>query len=202
MSGPTPRSVRRAAVVPLLLGTAAALLAGKAPPPRRHAEAPPTARTGGFGELTCLECHNEFDANLPGGRLLLQGLPDVYEPGAAYELTVRLESEEMVKAGFQLSSRFESGAAAGRPAGALTALDARTAVTRDSVTSVPYAHHTGVGAPVSDPSLATWVLRWTAPSEAADVVFHLAANSANGDDSPLGDLIYTAATRAKGPTTR
>jgi hypothetical protein len=194
--------VRRAAAVPLVLGTAAALLAARGPTAPRHVEAPPTAHTGGFGEPTCLECHSEFDANLPDGRLMLLGLPEAYEAGRTYALTVRLESEEMVKAGFQISSRFEAGRATGRAAGMLAAVDERSSVTHDSVTSVPYAHHTRAGTPTADPSVATWTLAWTAPSASADVVFHLAANSANGDDSPLGDLIYTTLARSKGSTER
>lgn len=177
------------------VGTAAVLL-GSGGPPGRHVEAPPTARTGGFGEATCVECHMEFPLNVPGGRLTLMGAPEVFEPGHTYTLTIRLESEDMVRAGFQIAARFENGEDAGHAAGELHALDARTAVTADSVTAVPYGHHTRTGTPVADPTVAIWSMSWTAPPGGADVVFHLAGNSANGDDSPLGDLIYTAVTRS------
>lgn len=210
MSTRLNRPGRQATVVFLVLGTAAALVGARPPTaestprtaPLRHAEAPPTAHTGGFGEPTCLECHDEFDANLPGGRLVLVGLPEHFEPGRSYGLTVRLESEGMVDAGFQLSARFASGAASGRPAGTLAPVDGRTAVTPDSMTAVPYAHHTRSGTPTPDPSVASWSLTWTAPPAAAEIVFHMAANSANGDDSPLGDLIYTATATAQAASTR
>lgn len=182
------------AAVLTFLGTAAVLPgSGTSPPP--HVEAPPTARTGGFGEATCVECHLEFPINAPGGRLALMGAPQVFEPGRTYTLTIRLESEDMVRAGFQIAARFENGEEVGQPAGQLRSLDGRTAVTADSVTAIPYGHHTRPGTPVADPTLATWSMSWTAPLGGADVVFHLSANSANGDDSPLGDLIYTAVER-------
>jgi len=180
--------------------TAVSLSAGGRPP--RHAEAPPTARTGGFGEQTCVECHLEYQLNPPGGRLLLEGAPAEYEAGRTYPLTVVLQSEEMDRAGFEAAARFESGAAAGAQAGVLASVDARVAVTPDSVSRMPYAHHTRAGTHVSDPALATWSLTWTAPASGGDVVFHLAANSANGDDSPLGDLVYTTVVRARASSTR
>jgi hypothetical protein len=194
----TGRAARRGMLHPsavlVTAGTAAGLL-GAGRPLSRHVEAPPTARTGGFGEATCVECHLEFPLNAPGGRLTLMGAPEVFEPGRTYTLTIRLESEDMVRAGFQIAARFENGEYAGGPAGELFALDGRTAVTADSVTAVPYAHHTRLGTPVADPTVATWSMGWTAPLGGADIVFHLTANSANGDDSPLGDLIYTAVAR-------
>lgn len=189
------RLLRNPAAVLVVTGTAVALLGAGGPPSRRHVAAPPTARTGGFGEATCVECHLEFPPDLPGGRLILLGVPDASEPGRTYVLTIRLESEEMVRAGFEIAVRFEGGALAGHPAGELRPLDDRTTVTADSLTAIPYGHHTREGTPVADPSATTWSMGWSAPSVGGDVVFHLAANSANGDDSPLGDLIYTAVAR-------
>jgi hypothetical protein len=49
-----------------------------------------------------------------------------------------------------------------------------------------------------------WTFRWTAPADAPGraVVFHVAANAANDDDSPLGDFIYARALRVLAGTTR
>ncbi len=188
------RLPRNAAAVLVATGTAVALIGAGVPSSGRHVVGPPTARTGGFGEATCVECHLEFPPNLPGGRLMLLGVPDAFEPGRTYTLTVRLESEEMVRAGFEMAVRFQNGEQSGYPAGDLRPLDDRTAVTADSVTAVPYGHHTRAGTSVADPFAATWSMTWSAPSVRGDVVFHVAANSANGDDSPLGDLVYTAVT--------
>jgi hypothetical protein len=102
-------------------------------------------------------------------------------------------------AGFQLAARFAEGARAGEPAGTLTAVGPGVAVTRVETGQV-YAHHTEAGTEPPNPSGATWQLQWTAPSGAAApgsgappaVAFHVAANSGNGDNSPLLDLIYTS----------
>jgi hypothetical protein len=160
------------------------------PPPRPHAEGPPPGHTGGFGEPTCQACHTEYALDLPGGRLEIEGVPAAWEPGRTYLLTVVLHSEDMGAAGFQLTTRGPDG----RPAGSLAPVDARVAVDSvpgDTLMSGVFARHTRTGTRIDDPSSARWVLAWTAPPVATPVHFHGAANSANGDDSPFGDLIYT-----------
>lgn len=152
-----------------------------------HAAGPPAAHTGGFGEPTCLQCHSEYDLNALGGRVDLEGLPAAYEPGRSYAVVVALHSSEMAAAGFQMAARFEDGS----PAGTLAAGEPRVAVV-DS-TGVPYAQHAPGGTKPESAELARWTVRWVAPAAGGRVLFHVAANSANGDDSPFGDLIYTAA---------
>jgi hypothetical protein len=155
-----------------------------------HAGAPPVGYTGGFGEPTCLECHLGSDLNAFGGRVDVLGLPDAYGRGQRYQLTVRLEAEETVTAGFQLSVRYGGGAEWGTPAGELVPIDSRVTVTRGE-TGQPYAHQTLEGAATTDPDLAIWSLEWVAPLLGRPVAIHVAANSANGDDSPLSDLVYS-----------
>lgn len=166
-----------------------------APPARAvvYASGPPAAHTGGFGEPTCQQCHTEFDLNLLGGRLEVEGLPEAYEPGRSYAVVVTLHSDQMESAGFQLSARFDGGG----PAGKLSPVDARVAVV-DS-TGVPYAQHTAGGTAPETHELARWTLEWVAPPSGGRVVFHAAANSANGDNSPFGDLIYTTERAVGGP---
>lgn len=156
----------------------------------RHPEAPPAAHTGGFGEPSCTACHSEYDVDLPGGALTVEGLPERWSPGRSYRLTVVLESEEMGAAGFQLSLRHPDG----RPAGTLEPGSARVgvAVRTASDSAGVFAHHTLEGSAVEDPSRATWPVLWRAPAAGSGeaVVVHAAANSANGDNSPFGDLVY------------
>jgi hypothetical protein len=58
---------------------------------------------------------------------------------------------------------------------------------------VAYAGHTAAGAAQIRGGEARWRVRWRAPAEAAGpVVFHLAANAGNFDDSELGDFVYLA----------
>lgn len=170
--------------------TAAPAPPGGARSPAAHVEGPPPGHTGGFRGPTCLACHTEFDLNPEGGRLTLLGWPERYEPGRTYDLTVRLDSEEMGAAGFQLAVRFASG----RTAGTFAAQGLGVAV-RDSA-GVAYAQHTRLGSVVESPEHASWAVRWTAPDTGA-VQANLAANSANGDNSPFGDFIYAAEVRAE-----
>lgn len=170
---------------------------GRAPAltPARHGDGPPPGHTGGFGEPTCLACHTGSDANEPGGALLVEGLPERFEPGRAYGLRVVLESGEMGVAGFQGAFRFRSGAKEGVGAGTPASVDGRVAVVTDERTGTRYVQHTRLGTAVETADLSSWSFEWTAPEVAADVIFDVAANSGNGDDSPLGDLVYQASFR-------
>jgi len=157
--------------------------------PAPHAEAPPAGATGGFGETTCAECHMGSEVNAYDGRVSLEGLPDAYVAGQEYALTVDLVAAETSIAGFQLAARFAEGASRGRSAGALTPVDGRTEVT-DSA-GIHYLHQSDAGSATADPNGARWSFDWQAPVSGGPVAIHVAANSGNGDESPLGDLVYT-----------
>ena len=158
--------------------------------PAPHADGPPLARTGGFGELTCIECHLDLELNALGGALLLDGIPASFTPGALYVVTVIVEGEGMGSAGFQAAARFHEGERTGTPAGRLAPLDGRTVVRSED--GVDYINHTVAGSKLGPGDVASWSFEWVAPGEPSPVVFHVTGNSANGDNSPLGDLIYTA----------
>lgn len=154
-------------------------------------DGPPPAHTGGFGEPTCRQCHADAALNEPGGALTLGGVPRGYEPGRAYDLVVSLRRAGMLRGGFQAAARFAEAAQAGRQAGTLAPVDQRAKIVRDTLTGVGFAEHSFAGTTVAGDSIR-WVLRWTAPAESrGPIVFHVAANAANDDDSPLGDFIYT-----------
>lgn len=167
-------------------GSRAAVLGAPIP----HADGPPLARTGGFGELTCIECHLDLELNALGGALLLDGIPAAFTPGEAYVVTVIVEGEGMGSAGFQAAARFHEGERTGTPAGRLAPLDGRTVVRSED--GVDYINHTVEGSRLGPGDVASWSFEWVAPGEPSPVVFHVTGNSANGDNSPLGDLIYTA----------
>lgn len=161
-----------------------------------HAQAPPAAVTGGFGEPTCVACHIGNDVNAYDGRVRIEGLPGGYVPGEEYVLTIELSADGTSVAGFQLAARFAEGASAGTPAGELTPVDDRTAVT-DSA-GVSYLHQTRAGSVTHDPAGARWSFAWLAPGNATGpVAIHVAANSGNGDNSPLGDLVYADSIRLR-----
>jgi hypothetical protein len=177
------------------LATAPAVFAGAAVLAQaRYVTGPPPAHTGGFGEPTCYACHYDVEPNSGPGSLVLRGLEAGYEPGVTRRITVELASPGMRRGGFELAARFATGAAAGQQAGTLRALDERAAVT-DSA-GVQYAHHLEAGIDLAAPDTARWVLEWTAPEEGGGtVIFHIAANAANDDASPFGDLIFTDSVR-------
>ncbi len=177
---------------PVLLGLVAVALLPA--PARVYPERPPPAHTGGFGEPTCRRCHFDQELDAPGGALTLGGVPEAYAPGARYRLRVALARPAMQRGGFQLAARFAEGEQAGRQAGTLRPVDDRVEVVLDDSSAVAYAHHTGAGTLLEAPEAARWTVEWTAPEAASGrVVFHVAANAANDDDSELGDYIYAQA---------
>lgn len=155
-----------------------------------HADGPPLAKTGGFGEGTCRECHMDLELNSPLGELSVDGIPTRFEPGATYVVTILLSGEGMGRAGFQGAFRFGDGDREGAPAGEARPLDERTTVRTEG--GVDYVHHTEEGSRLNADEFGTWSFEWIAPRGPGPVVFNVAANSANGDNSPFGDLIYAA----------
>ena len=153
------------------------------------------AHTGGFGEMTCQQCHWENPVNEPSGRLTIEGLPDSYTPGEQYLITVALARPGLGRAGFQLSAREDGiNMNAGSNAGTLTSMDKATTVVMEK--AITYIQHTRVGSEAKD-GKAAWKFSWTAPDDQRPVVFPVAANAANDDASPLGDFIYTATAKTR-----
>jgi hypothetical protein len=148
---------------------------------------PPPARTGGFGEMTCHECHWDNPVNDPAGSLMLSGIPASYTPGEAYTITVSVAHSDTTRAGFQLSARSD---AANATAGQLRASDATTRTVVEK--GITYVSQADAGSKKVTNATATWTVEWRAPASGEPVIFHVAGNAANGDASPLGDYVYTA----------
>lgn len=170
-----------------LIGLSFAAAVPSQTPVHRYEQDPPLAHTGGFDEPTCRACHFDESLNASGGTLALGGVPDTYEPGERYRVTVRLHREGLERSGFELAARFADGT----QAGTLHADGDAATVGTDDSSGVQYAHHTPTGTEPAAPDSARWTLEWTAPSSGDTVVFHAAANAANGDASEFGDFIYT-----------
>jgi len=153
------------------------------------------ARTGGFGEMTCQQCHWDNKLNEPPGLIRLTGIPKIYTPRQRYLITLTLARPGLARAGFQVAAREDlTKTNVSREAGSLRAIDGLTELIRDDATQVTYLQHTKVGTEPRTSGEAAWTFAWTAP-DSGPVVFHVAANAANGDDSALGDFIYTAEAR-------
>ncbi len=182
----------------MLLAAGAPLALAAARP--RFPVAPPPAHTGGFGEPTCETCHMGNPLNDPAGAVELRGIPAAgYEPGRAYRVTVLVRQAGMAAGGFQVAARGAAGADSGRAAGTWRALDDRVEITTHR--GIAYAHHTEAGAAPS-PDSASWTLEWTAPAAPGRVVFHVAANAANGDRSQFDDYVHAQGFERAGVTRR
>ena len=165
-------------------------------PAHVYRDGPPPAHTGGFGEPTCRYCHASYDVNEGPGDVTVHGVPPEFTPGHTYTLRIALRHKGLRIGGFQLSARFEDGAKPGNQAGGFVPLDTLVAVTEHE--SILYAHHVRAGSFPAMPDSIQWSLAWTAPEQPiGSVVFHVAANAANDDNSEFEDLVYSAAVRAR-----
>jgi hypothetical protein len=154
--------------------------------------------TGGFGEQSCHLCHLDNPLNAPGGSVELAGTPPTYAAGQTYPITVTVAREDVRRAGFEISARFASGRQKGRQAGTWRVLDGRAQLIPGAVDkALTFVQHNLAGSRTSAPGSNSWTIEWTAPSPVGGpVLFNVAANAANNDDSPLGDYIYLKSTRS------
>jgi len=145
------------------------------------------AFTGGFEEETCRSCHFDYDLNMDGGSLVLDGVPESYESGKDYEITVTLQAEQLEVGGLQLTTRFEDGSQAGD-----FSWDGEHLMFTPSISDeVKYLQHTADGTEPSSEGEIQWTFTWTSPEvNDGEVILNIAANSGNYDDSSFGDWIY------------
>lgn len=162
-----------------------------APAPNPHFNNPPLGHTGGWGEPTCHACHSDGQLDSPEVTLEVEGFPAAYTAGAVYPITISVAGSGQILAGFQASVRFLEGPSRGLQAGHLEASDGRVVVRTDTLNFVQYAHHTREGTELVSEEHGAWQILWRAPVRGQTVILHLAANSANGDNSPFSDLIRT-----------
>jgi hypothetical protein len=161
-----------------------------------YADGAPPGFSGGFKEETCHACHFHEPPNASPGRVAIDGVPARFVAGERYTLTITLTRTGMTRAGFQLAARFkDTGAQAGTLAPARSDAD-RVGV--ETQGGVQYAGQKKAGAAIGDPGVARWTIEWTAPASGV-VIFHVAANAADGNDSADGDFVYTSRTESAPP---
>ena len=169
----------------------AALVMYVAPRASGYAESAPPGFSGGFDEQSCHACHFHADLDSGPGRVTIAGVPDRFAPGERYPLTVTLTRPEMKLGGFQLTARFQDG---GAQAGSLApAAGEEERVGVDVQSAVEYVNQRRKGTALASEDTATWRLLWTAPPAGGAVVFHVAANAADGDETAEGDDVHTLA---------
>ena len=142
--------------------------------------------TGGFGEETCRSCHFDYDLNMDGGGLSVEGLSESYTPGEMIPVTVTVQSKYLEIGGFQMSARFEDGSRAGS-----FQWDGNELMfTPETDDNMQYIQHSESGTKPDSGRSVSWSFNWTAPEDSSTVIFNVAANAGNYDDSSFGDWIY------------
>jgi hypothetical protein len=197
--GASPRSAARflasgvAAFALLLTGAA---VRGSVGHGAVYRDGPPPGFSGGFGEASCQACHFSGELNEAPGQLSITGPPGRYRTGETYPMVLELARPGMVLGGFELTARF---AADGGQAGELRVHpDDEGRVGLGTDRGVQYAFQVGAGSEPTGDGSNRWTILWSAPSSSGgEVVFHAAANAADGDDTAEGDYVYTASVAAR-----
>lgn len=142
------------------------------------------AFSGGFGEQSCHSCHFDYDLNKEEGELELRGLETEIESGKEYSLEVFVSRPDLGVAGFQLTARFEDGSQAGT-----FVLNEQVILTPNTPGDVEYLQH-AIRNIHPENGTKSWMFTWKAPENTDQpIIFNLAGNAANGDESAFGDYI-------------
>ncbi|MBX7221639.1 MAG: hypothetical protein K1Y36_16935 [Blastocatellia bacterium] len=164
---------------------------------------PDPGYTNAPGDIdTCVNCHDQFQLNTGSGQVSLTGLPQVYQPGQTYPLTISVEQQGRTRWGFQATALTANG----EKAGTFVLTDPN--LTRIQSSSVSgklrdYIEHTQAGTQNGTPRKATWRFSWKAPAtDAGPVTFYFCGNAANGDNTNQGDYIYSSVALTNSPTSQ
>jgi hypothetical protein len=159
-----------------------------------YADGAPPGFSGGFREDSCHACHFHETLNAAPGTLTIAGVPAQFAPGERYTVTITLTREGMKRAGFQLAARFKDS---GQQAGSLEPPSGdQERVKVEGQGGVLYAGQKNAGSGIADTGTVRWSVEWIAPAGGGAVVFNVAANAADGNESADGDFIYTASVEA------
>ena len=135
---------------------------------------PGDASTNSAPAAECRGCHQA-----PGGEAAVRviGLPDRYEPGKAYAVTIAVESQ------LQSQGETQGGFSVSASKGELEVADPT-----HTQMSAGFLTHTAEGA-----TQRTWRFTWRAPQATGTAELTVAVLAANGDFSPNGDAAATQA---------
>ena len=126
------------------------------------AAGPPAGRTGAPGEPTCVQCHIGTLNSGPGS-VVIEGVPDAYEPGQQVTLTVRVSHPERRRWGFQLTALDGSN----NPAGTFALVNrnlTRIVNGTGNQAARRYVEQTSSGTFNGQLGSASWEVMWTAPA--------------------------------------
>jgi hypothetical protein len=159
-----------------------------------YRDGPPFGFSGGFGEDHCQACHSSDKVNASPGSVRISA-PERYIPGKTYAVTITLKRPGMAIGGFQFTARFENDSSQAGTLSVDHSLKDRVKIATDR--GVQYAYHLRPGTELTATDVVRWTLRWTAPADRRTVLFNVAANAANGDDSQFGDFVYLSRVRSR-----
>jgi hypothetical protein len=113
--------------------------------------------------------------------------PEGYSSGVSYQMSVSLSEPSRVKYGFMASPQANN--VAGDARGKLSVIDDSSQLR--SGTNYIAVTHTLAGTAAPNES-KTWHFKWTAPMQTGlgEVLFFVACNASNDDDTSTGDRIY------------
>jgi hypothetical protein len=147
----------------------------------------PTGFTGAEGS-TCINCHRGNTLNASGGSVVIEGLPQSYNPGESYNFTVKINHADADRKRWGFAVK------------AVSTIDPNVAGTFSATNTNARISEGEVGhsrAPFTDETNTYTFdqLKWTAPSNPTpnqqSITFYVVGNAANGSGSS-GDFIYTA----------
>ena len=164
-----------------------------------HKLGPDPRHTGAPGDTTCAisQCHVGTPLNGGGGNVVLTTSAGTsYTPGQQQTITITINDSKAKVYGFQLSARLDSSPVLGQ-AGDFTAgtqqivlcdlgdlkVNGKPCPANESVEFIEHSF------PFTKNTIT---VTWTAPAtNVGTVTLYVAANAANGDNTELGDHIYT-----------
>lgn len=176
-------TVGAAAALPFLAQAAPPVLNSFGPVPNVAADPP-------FFSY-CTVCHVGAAPDSGLGDVVITGMPERYQPGSTYPVTVTVNDPVASRWGFEAGVTDRSDA----QAGAFTSTSPGVSV--QSQSGREWVNHNGGGTGQGVTGSFSWTFDWTAPQAGTGVVtLWVAGNAANNAQGSGGDLIYTAARSA------
>jgi len=137
----------------------------------------------------CTGCHNSFQLNSGQGSLQLQNLPESYQPGETYRLTLALADPNARRWGFELTSLDNRNNRAGN----IAVVNQQNTQVSGANNRPQFFKHTSRGTAAGQANGASWEFDWTAPAQDIGTVsFYFTGNAANNTGGTDGDRIYAA----------
>lgn len=134
--------------------------------------------------------------------MTLTGVPQMYQPGQTYPLTLTVQQAGRQRWGFQLTAVASTGETAGTFVVTDPINTQLRSTTFDQITRT-YIEHTQTGTFAGTPRMGRWTFSWTAPAQdRGSVSFYFTGNAANNDTTNQQDFIYSGAEIANSPSTQ